>query len=90
MHYYWNNDSLMFNGLVVLRFKEWKQIILDLHDKLVILTKVKIRCYFWHNKNEEVKMVVCTCKQCELVTKIGLIRFDAKDFKCIPIGDHFY
>jgi len=24
------------------------------------------------------------------VTKVNIIRFDAKDFKCIPIGDHFY
>ncbi len=34
MHYYWSNDSLMFNGLVVFRFEEWKQIILDLHNKI--------------------------------------------------------
>jgi hypothetical protein len=34
MHYYWSNDSLMFNRLVVLRFEEWKQIILDLHNEI--------------------------------------------------------
>ncbi len=24
------------------------------------------------------------------MTKVGIIIFDVKDFKCIPIGDHFY
>lgn len=34
MRCYWNNYSLMFDELVVLRFEEWKQIILDLHNEI--------------------------------------------------------
>jgi hypothetical protein len=32
LHYYYNNDNLVFKGLIVPRPNEWWQIVVDLHE----------------------------------------------------------
>jgi hypothetical protein len=34
LHYYWNNDSLLFKGLMVLRPSVQRQIVVDLHNEI--------------------------------------------------------
>jgi hypothetical protein len=46
--------------------------------------------YFWHNIIEEVKDVVISCKQCQLVKSTGCIRLDLVELKTIPIWDQLY
>jgi hypothetical protein len=68
----------MFKTLVVPKPKERKQIILDLHTEIRhfgeggILTKVN-KCY-WHNRTDEVKATIRSCKQCQLVKRIESIK----------------
>jgi hypothetical protein len=57
----------MFTKLVVPKPKRCKQIVLDLHSKTKhfgegrMLAKVNEH-YFWHNRANDVKNVVCACK----------------------------
>ncbi len=41
--------------------------------------------YYWHNCAKEVNKIVRAYPQCQLVKKRSNIKFDAKDFKSIPI-----
>jgi hypothetical protein len=46
--------------------------------------------YFWHNRIEDVKMVVKMCRQCQMVRKVGSIRFENGKLKNIPVCELFY
>lgn len=48
------------------------------------------KCYYWHNQTNEVKVVVCSCKQCQLVKRTGSIRSEIEELRNIPILDQFY
>jgi hypothetical protein len=48
------------------------------------------RPYFWHNRTEEVKNVVRSCKSCQLVKNTRSIKLKLEEFKNIPIWDQFY
>ncbi len=75
--------------------KEQHQIILDLHKEIGhfsegrTLAEVNQR-YFWHNMTTVVKMMACIYKQCQLVKRIGNVKFEPKELKCILIWDQFY
>jgi hypothetical protein len=82
----------MFKELVVSKLEEHKQVIIDLHEKIGLFgkghtfAKVNQR-YFWHNKIENVKNIVHSCKLCQLVKRTNNIRSTTKDLKSIPIWD---
>jgi hypothetical protein len=67
IYYHWNHDRLRFTKLIVLKPKRCKQIVLDSHSKTKhfgeghMLAKVHEH-YFWHNRVNDVKNVVCACK----------------------------
>jgi hypothetical protein len=69
LHYYYNNDNMLFKGLMVPRPKEQRWIVVDLHNEIShfgegrILVEVT-KHYFWHNCTKEMKDVVRLCKQC--------------------------
>jgi hypothetical protein len=46
--------------------------------------------YFWHHRTEDVKAVVRSCQQCQLVKSKGNIRSGDEQMKSIPICDLFY
>jgi hypothetical protein len=48
------------------------------------------RHYFWHDRREEVKDVVYSCKSCQLVKNTRNIKLKPKEFKSIPIWDQLY
>jgi hypothetical protein len=82
----------MFKELVVSKLEEHKQVIIDLHEEIGLFGKghkfVKVKkCYFFHNKIEDVKTIVHSCKLCQLVKRTDNIRSNAKDLKNIPIWD---
>jgi len=95
LQYHWNHDQLMFKTLVILKPKEHKQIILDLHIEIghfgerCKLVEVNKR-YYWHNRTNEVKVVVRSCKQCQLVRRTGSIRSEIEELRTIPILNQFY
>ncbi len=46
--------------------------------------------YFWHNRIEDINVVVCAYKQCQLVKRTINIKSKLEEFKSIPIWDQFY
>jgi len=48
------------------------------------------KCYFWHIRIKEIKDVVKSCKQCQLVKCMGSIRSKAKELRIILIWNQFY
>ncbi len=54
-----------------------------------LLTEI-CRRYFWHSRTEDVKAVVRSCQQCQLVKSEGSIRFGDERLKSIPICNLFY
>jgi len=48
------------------------------------------RRYFWHSRTEDVRSVIKTCQQCQLVGNEGSIRSGDEQFKSIPICDLFH
>jgi hypothetical protein len=48
------------------------------------------RRYFWHNRIEDVKTIVKVCQQCQMVRRMGSIRFEDEKLKSIPICDLFH
>jgi hypothetical protein len=48
------------------------------------------RMYFWHNRTKDVRTVVKTCQQCQMVRKMGNIRSEDEELKSILVCDLFY
>ncbi len=46
--------------------------------------------YFWHHRTEDVKAMIRSCQQCQLVRSEGSIRSRDEQMKSIPICDLFY
>ncbi len=86
----------MFKSFIVVPMpKEHNQIISDLCSKIGhfgerhIVAKMNKR-YFWHNKMKDVIIVVCACKQCQLVKRINNIKSNVEDLNNISICNKFY
>jgi len=63
----------------------WRLGILENNEHLL-----RSKRYYWHNRTEQVRANVETCKECQLVRQMGNIRSNVKDLKNIPICDLFY
>jgi hypothetical protein len=46
--------------------------------------------YFWHNRAEDVQIVVRRCQQCQLVKSVGSVRSGDEELKTTPICDLFH
>jgi len=46
--------------------------------------------HFWHNRTKDVRTVVKVCQQCQMVRRMGSIRFEDEELKSIPVCDLFY
>jgi len=94
-HYCWKEQKLFFKGLYVPRPEERRSLVVQMHEDLGhsgeqrILTKI-CRRYFWHHRTEDVKSVVRSCQQCQLVKNEGSIRSRDQELKSIPVCDLFY
>jgi hypothetical protein len=58
-------------------------------EEIRTLTEV-CRKYFWHNRTEDVKIVVRVCQQCQMVRRMGSICSEDEELKSIPVCDLFY
>ncbi len=79
----------------MLKPKERMGLIIQMHEDLGHFgeqrTLVKIcKRYFWHNRTQDVKIVVKLCKQCQMVRKVGNILFEDEELKCIHVYEPFY
>jgi hypothetical protein len=69
-------------------------LIVQLHEDLGhfgeqrTLAKIYKR-YFWHNRIGDVKTIVKMCQLCQMVRKVGNIRFKDEKLKSIPICELF-
>jgi hypothetical protein len=94
-HYCWKEQKLFFKGLYVPRPEERRSLVVQMHEDLghfgeqKILTEICQR-YFWHHRTEDVKLVVRSCQQCQLVKSEGNIRSGDQELKSIPVCDLFY
>jgi len=94
-NYCWKEQKLFFKDLYVPKLEERRPLVLQMHEDLGhsgeqrLLTKI-CRRYFWHNRTEDVKSVVRSCQQCQLVKSEGSIRSGDEQLKSIPIYDLFY
>jgi hypothetical protein len=94
-NYCWKEQKLFFKDLYVPKPEERRPLVLQMHEDLGhsgeqrLLTKI-CRRYFWHNQTEDVKSVVRSCQQCQLVKSEGSIRSGDEQLKSIPIYDLFY
>jgi hypothetical protein len=94
-NYCWKEQRLYFKGLLVPKPEERMTLVIQMHEDLGHFgeqkTLAKIcRRYFWHNRIEDVRIVVRMCQQCQLVRSMGSIRSEDKEMKSIPVCELFY
>jgi len=94
-NYCWREQRLYFNGLYVPKPKERIALVVQMHQDLGhfrehrMLSKI-YRRYLWHSRTEDVRSVIKTCQQCQLVESEGSIRSGDEQLKSIPICDLFH
>jgi len=94
-HYCWKEQRLFFKDLYVPRLEERRSLVIQMHEDLGhsgkqrLLTEI-CRRYFWHCRIEDVKTVVRSCQQCQLVKSEGSVRSGDERLKSIPVCDLFY
>jgi len=94
-HYCWKEQKLFFKDLYVPRPEERRSLVLLMHEDLGhsgeqrLLAEICWR-YFWHCRTEDVKLVVRSCPQCQLVKTEGSICSRDERLKSIPVCDLFY
>jgi hypothetical protein len=94
-HYCWKEQKLFFKDLYVPRPEERRSLVLQMHEDLGHTGEQRLlaeicRRYFWHCRTKDVKSVVRTCQQCQLVKTEGSIRSGDERLKSIPVCDLFY
>ncbi len=95
LNYYWHDQSLYFKGLLVPRPEDRMGLVVRMHKDLGHSREERTiaeicRRYFWHNRTEDVKIVVKVCQQCQMVRRMGSIRSEDEELKNIPICDLFH
>ncbi len=94
-NYYWKEQKLFFKDLYVPKPDERKSLVLQMHADLGhsgeqrLLSEI-CRRYFWYCRTEDVRSVVRSCQQCQLVKSEGNVRSGDERLKSIPICDLFY
>ncbi len=94
-NYCWKEQKLFFKALLVPKYEERVFLMRQMHEDLGhfgeqrTLAEVRRR-YFWHNRTEDVKVVVRGCQQCQLVRSSGSIQFGDEQLKSIPVCDLFH
>jgi hypothetical protein len=95
LNYHWQDQSLYFKGLLVPRPEDRMGLVVRMHKDLGHSSEERTlaeicRRYFWHNRTEDVKIVVKVCQQCQMVRRMGSIRSEDEELKNIPICDLFH
>jgi hypothetical protein len=77
------------------RPEERRPLVLQMHEDLGHSGEQKLlseiyRRYFWHCRIEDVRSVVKSCQQCQLVRSEGSIRSGDERLKSILVYDLFY
>ncbi len=95
INYSWKEQKLYFKGLFVPRPEERRSLVSQMHEDLGhfeehwTLAEIRQR-YFWHHRTEDVKAVIRSCPQCQLVRNEGSFHSGDEQMKSIPICDLFY
>ncbi len=97
-----NNHSITINKMKIsitriFWFHTWnrKKISIEgIHEELAHFCEKKIlqkiKHYFWHNKIESIRKVVCECKECQLVQSAILRKFEVEKLHNIRMCELFY
>jgi len=94
-NYCWKEQRLYFKGLLMPKPEERLSMVSQMHEDLGhvgeqrTLAEIRRR-YFWHHRTEDVKMVVRSYQQCQLVKNEGSIHSGDEQLKSIPICDLFH
>jgi hypothetical protein len=75
--------------------EERMALVIQMHEDFAHFGKQRTlveicRKYFWHNRIEDVKMVVKMCKQCQMVRSMGSVRFEDEEMKSIHVCELLY
>jgi hypothetical protein len=67
LNYHWQDQSLYFKGLLVLRPEDRMGLVVRMHEDLGHFGEERTlaeicRRYFWHNRTKDVKSVVKVCQ----------------------------
>ncbi len=67
----------------------------DIHEEIGHFSEGKTlvevnKRFFWHDRNEIVRMVVKQCQHCQLAKNLGSIRLSVEEMKSILVYDLFY
>jgi len=95
LNYHWHERLLYFKGLLVPRPADCMELVVQMHKDLGHVGEERTlaevcRRYFWHNRTKNVKAIVRFCQQCQLVKRIGSMRFEDEELKSIPVYDLFH
>jgi hypothetical protein len=94
-NYYIRSERLYFRDLYVPKPEERTPLVIQIHEDLGhareerTLTEV-CRRYFWHHQTGDVRTVVKTCQQCQMVRRLGSVRSEDEEMRSIPICDLFH
>jgi len=94
-NYFWREQRFYFKGLYVPKPKERIPLVVQMHQDLGHSGEHRMsaeifRRYFWHSRTKDVRSVIKTCQQCQLVGSEGNIRSRDEQLKSIPICDLFH
>jgi hypothetical protein len=94
-NYCWKEQKLFFKDLYVPDSDERRSLVLQMHEDLGhsgeqrLLSEI-YRRYFWYCRTEDVRSMVRSCQQCQLVKSEGNVRSGDERLKSIPICNLFY
>jgi hypothetical protein len=94
-NYCWKEEKFYFKGLYVPKPEERMELVSQMHEDLGHFGEQRTlaeicRRYFWHNRTEDVRIVIKMCQQCQLVKSTGSIRCEDEVMKSIPVCELFY
>jgi hypothetical protein len=94
-NYCWKEQKLFFKDLYVPKPDERRSLVLQMHANLGHSDEQRLlfeicRRYFWYCRTEDVRSMVRSCQQCQLVKSEGSVRSGDERLKSIPIYDLFY
>jgi hypothetical protein len=94
-NYCWKEQKLFFKDLYVPKPDERRSLVLQMHANLGHSDEQRLlfeicRRYFWYCRTEDVRSMVRSCQQRQLVKSEGSVRSGDERLKSIPICDLFY
>jgi len=95
MHYYWQENILYFQNLMVPKLEDMSHIIEKMHNGIGHFGKARTffdikQWFFWHDRIDVVKEFVKACNKWQLGKRTNNLKSGIEGMKSISIYDLFY